>query len=103
MSQNLTITAGAYELRQTDSGWKVEIDAGNSEAGASSDVEALNDRLKDSAMSDLLESLAKELLKASNRETELVDMLQHIRGNSSCWDVWDEIDEVIPYNDALYS
>lgn len=39
------------------------------------------------------------LRAASDRETELLDLISHIRGKSSCEDAWDDIDEVVPYKD----
>lgn len=39
------------------------------------------------------------LRAASDRETELLELIQHIRGKSSCEDAWDAIDEVVAYKD----
>jgi hypothetical protein len=35
----------------------------------------------------------------SGRENELLELIKHIRGVSSCESVWDHIDEVVPYVD----
>lgn len=48
-------------------------------------------------------SLLDRLEASEAREIELVDTLKHIRGASSCCDAWDQIDEVVPYDAALYS
>jgi len=48
-------------------------------------------------------ALLDRLEAAEAREIELVETLKHIRGASSCCDAWDHIDEVVPYDAALYS
>lgn len=48
-------------------------------------------------------ALLERLETADNPESERVDTLMHIRGASSCCDVWDHIDEVVPYDPDLYS
>jgi hypothetical protein len=52
-----------------------------------------------SGVNDLLDELAATKANAA----ALVEVLQHIRGKSSCCDAWDHIDEVVPYDDKLYS
>ncbi|MAG68206.1 MAG: hypothetical protein CMK74_20410 [Pseudomonadales bacterium] len=48
-------------------------------------------------------ALLDRLEASEAREIELVETLQHIRGVSSCCDVWDHIDDVVPFDPALYS
>lgn len=48
-------------------------------------------------------ALIDRLEVSEAREIELVETLQHIRGVSSCCDAWDHIDEVVPFDPALYS
>lgn len=103
MSEHETMQVGSLELRKTEEGWQYLSEGAGGEPDRWCDATSVLGPFGGSGVNDLLDDLAATKASAAARETELVEVLQHIRGKSSCCDAWDCIDEVVPYNDSLYS
>lgn len=103
MSQQvITMKVGTLELRKTEAGWEYlsEGVAGDPELWC--DAAGALSPFSGTGVNSLLDELAATKLYQSARESELEEVLGYIRGKSNCCDAWDAIDEVIPYNAALY-
>lgn len=103
MSEQVTMQFGPLELRKTEEGWQYLSEGVGHEPDTWCDATSVLGPFGGSGVNDLLDELAATKANAEARESELVDVLQHIRGKSCCSDAWNAIDEVVPYNDALYS
>ena len=103
MSEQETMRVGSLELRRNQEGWQYLSEGVGGESDRWCDATSVPGPFGGSGVNDLLDELAATIAKAAARESELVDVLQHIRGASSCCDVWGHIDEVVPYDEALYS
>jgi hypothetical protein len=99
MSEQVTMQVGHLALRKTDEGWQYLCEGLGPESDAWCDATSVLGPLGGSGVNDLLDELAATKANAA----ALVEVLQHIRGKSSCCDAWDHIDEVVPYDDKLYS
>jgi hypothetical protein len=103
MSEHTTMQFGTLELRRTEEGWQYLSEGVGHEPDAWHDAASVLGPFGGSGVNDLLDELAAVKVSAAAREQELVEVLKHIRGKSNCCDAWDDIDEVVPYDHALYS
>ena len=94
-----TMTVGPLELRRTEEGWQYLSEGLGGEPDRWGDATASLGPFSGSGINGLLSAISA----ANARENELVETLKHIRGKSSCCDAWDTIDEVVPYDEKLYS
>lgn len=103
MGEQETMRVGSLELRRNQEGWQYLSEGAGGEPDCWRDAASVPGPFSGSGVNNLLDEFAARIAKAAVRESELVDVLQHIRGASSCCDVWDHIDEVVPFDEALYS
>lgn len=103
MSEQVTMQFGLLELRKAGEGWQYLSVGVDHEPDTWCDATNVLGPFGGSGVNALLDELAATKINAAARESELVEVLQHIRGKSSCCDAWDHIDEVVPYDDKLYS
>lgn len=96
MSEQETMQVGSLELRKTDEGWEFLSEGQAGEPDRWCDATSVLGPFGGSGVNDLLDELAAIKARAAARETELVDVLEHIRGKSCCSDAWDLIDQVLP-------
>lgn len=101
-TEQQTMTVGELQLRKTDEGWQYLSEGIGHEPDTWCDATSVLGPFGGSGVNDLLDEMAAVKAHAAAREEELTDVLQYIRGASSCSDVWDHIDKVIPYDDAMY-
>lgn len=96
MSQQVTMQVGTLELRKTDEGWQYLSEGVGYEPDSWIDAASMWGPFGGSGLSKLLDELAAAKASKTDRETALEDVLEHIRGKSSCSDAWDLIDKVLP-------
>lgn len=95
MSNNQTMQVGQHQMRKTEGGWQYLSQGVDGEPDRWCDATSDHGPFSGSGVTALLDELAATKAMATD-ESELVEVLKHIRGVSSCCDVWDYIDEVVP-------
>lgn len=103
MTKHQTIQFASQTLRKTQEGWQYLSEGLEGAPDCWCDATSVIGPFGGSGVNALLDEVAATLANAAARESELVDVLQHIRGKSNCSDAWDAIDEVVPYDERLYS
>lgn len=99
MSNLQTLQVGQHQMRKTQTGWQYLSQGVDGEADRWCDANSELSPFTGSGVSALFDELAAT--KAMETcDSGMVEVLKHIRGTSSCCDVWDYIDEVVP---DLYS
>jgi hypothetical protein len=96
MTDQVTMQFGPLELRKTEEGWQYLSQGAGHEPGTWCDATSVLGPFGGSGVNDLLDELAATKFSKTARESELEDVLEHIRGKSSCCDAWDLIDQVLP-------
>ena len=96
MSEQVTMQIGSLELRKTDEGWLYLSEGTGNEPDTWCDATSVLGPFGGTGVNDLLDELAATKASKTARESELEDVLEHIRGKSCCSDAWDLIDEVMP-------
>lgn len=92
MTEKSTLHIGELKLRKGEEGWQYLSEGVGYEPDTWCDATSVLGPFGGSGLNDLLDELAT----TAARVGQLTDVLEHIRGKSSCSDAWDLIDEVIP-------